>query len=152
MRALVDWAIRVGNENHGTALVETSLALLLAFPVMISAFELCMFTYTQAILGDAARVGVRYAIVHGSDSSACSGPSGGCSDKTAANVVQTVQHYAANSLSSLGSVSVSPSYIDASSAPSSRIIVTVTYNYAPLFQFSAFSMAMSASAEGRIVY
>ncbi len=146
---------RVQNLCHdslGSVLVETSLALILAFPAILTAFELCMFTYTQAILGDAARVGTRYAIVHGTDSTLCSGPSTGCADSTAANVIGTVTKYASNSLSSLSTISVTPNYLDSSSAPPSRVTVTVTYTYTPLFNSSVLSIPMYATAEGRIVY
>jgi Flp pilus assembly protein TadG len=139
-------------DARGSVLLETSLALLLAFPVCFSAFELCLFTYTQAILGDAARVGVRYAAVHGVDSSACSGPSAGCADQSGANVISTVQTYAAASYSILSGITVAPTWPDASSAPPSRVQVTVTCTYSPFFQNSGVSMAMYATAEGRIVY
>lgn len=145
-------AVGFQRDARGSVLVETCLALLLAFPVVFSAFELCIFTYTQAILGDAARVGVRYAIIHGVDSSTCSGPSNGCPDQSGANVIATVQNYAAASLKSLNGITVTPTWPDASSAPPSRVQVTVTYNYSPFFQNSGMSMAMYATAEGRIVY
>ena len=151
-QTLIGRALNLRHESLGSALVETSLALILAFPAILSAFELCMFTYTQAILGDAARVGTRYAIVHGTDSTLCSGPSTGCADSTAANVISTVTNYATDSLSSLRSISVTPSYLDSSSAPPSRVTVTVTYTYTPLFNSSVLSIPMYATAEGRIVY
>lgn len=152
MPAPLDCAFGFQRDVRGSVLVETSLALLLAFPVLFSGFELCMFAYTQAILGDAARVGVRYAIIHGVDSSTCSGPTNGCSDQSGANVVSTVQNYAAGSYGTLRGITVTPTWPDASSAPPSRVRITVTYNYSPFFQNSRISMAMYATAEGRIVY
>jgi Flp pilus assembly protein TadG len=152
MRTRQNLALRFRRDAHGTVMVETGLALLLAFPVIFSAFELCIFTYTQAILGDAARVGVRYAIIHGTDSTTCSGPSSGCSDQSGANVTTMVQNYAAASLNSLSGITVTPSWPDSSSAPPSRVIVTVTYTYSPFFPNTGLSMAMNATAEGRIVY
>jgi Flp pilus assembly protein TadG len=151
--AALRYAIRdFQEETRGSALIETSMAFLLAIPLIFLAFELCMVTYTQAILGDAARTGVRYAIVHGTDSTACSGPSSGCADQAGANVVSTVQNYAAASYSPLSTITVTPTWPDASSAPPSRVNITITYNYQPFFQNTGFSFAMSATSEGRIVY
>ena len=144
----------LGRDTAGSVLIETSLALLVAFPLLFAVFEICMFTYTQSVLGDAARQGVRYAIVHGSDSPTCSGPSTGCSDPSGANVVNMVQGYAAQYLNTYGGLVVSVGYPDNSSGPQSRVNVTVTYNYSPFFQSNVTStrMAMHATGEGRIVF
>jgi hypothetical protein len=153
MLAIRRLAPEFGRDTDGSVLIETSLALLLAIPLLFSAFEICMFTYTQSVLGDAARAGVRYAIVHGSDSSLCSGP--GCSsDLTGANVVTMVQNYAAQFISAPGGLTVTVSYPDSSAAPQARVGVTVTYKYSPFFQNTGFStlIPMYATGEGRIVY
>lgn len=155
MRSLLKLASRLRREMDGAVMIETSLALLLIFPMFVFAFELCMFTYTQAVLGDAARVGIRYAIVHGTDSSTCSGPSTGCADSSGANVVSTVQNYAAQSMHAGGNgLVVTVSYPDASSAPPTRVNIAVAYTYSPFFagNGSAIALPMHASAEGRIVY
>jgi Flp pilus assembly protein TadG len=152
MLALIHSERSFRRDTRGSVLVETSLALLLALPVIFSVFELCLFVYTQAILGDAARLGTRYAIVHGSDSSTCSGPSTGCSDPSGAQIVTAVQGYAAASFSPLGGIAVTPSWPDGSSAPSSRIVVTVRYNYSPFFNNTGFIFPMYATSEGRIVF
>jgi Flp pilus assembly protein TadG len=154
MRALRGRAGALGRETGGSVLIETSLALLVAFPLLFAVFELCMFTYTQSVLGDAAREGVRYAIVHGSDSPTCSGPSVGCADQSGANVVSIVQNYAAQFLNTPGGLTISVSYPDSSAAPQSRVGVTVTYNYAPFFKsdVSSTQIPMSATGEGRIVF
>jgi hypothetical protein len=106
------------------------------------------------VLGDAARQGVRYAIVHGSDSPTCSGPSTGCDDQSGAIVVATVRSYAAQFLNTPEGVTVSVSYPDSSAAPQSRVGVTVTYNYNPFFQSNVTStlIPMYATGEGRIVF
>lgn len=139
------------NES-GSALVETSLAVLLSFPLILVVFETCAFCYTQALIGDAARAGVRYAIVHGTDSSSCSGPSTGCSDLTGANIVSMVHTYAGSLMSRLSTAIVNPSWPDGSSAPPSRVLVTISYTYSPIFANVGGPITMTASAEGRIVY
>lgn len=153
MRNLIKLALRLRRDTHGSAMIETSLALLLAFPMLFFAFELCMFTYTQAVLGDAARVGVRYAIVHGTDSTLCSGPSTGCADSSGANVVSQVQNYSSKWINTPKSVTVTVTYPDASSAPPTRVNVAVTYTYLPFFAGnSSIAIPIRATAEGRIVY
>jgi Flp pilus assembly protein TadG len=154
MGALRRLAPGLGQTTGGSVLIETSLALLLAFPLFFAVFEICMFTYTQSVLGDAAREGVRYAIVHGSDSPNCSGPSTGCGDQSGANVVSSVQSYAAQFLNTPEGLTISVSYPDSSSGPQSRVGVAVTYNYSPFFHSNVTStrIPMYATGEGRIVF
>ena len=55
-----------------------------------------MFTYTCSVLNDAAQEGVRYAIIHGTDSAVCSGPDTGCTNQTPYSNVQAVVTAAAS--------------------------------------------------------
>jgi Flp pilus assembly protein TadG len=136
----------------GSSTIETALALIIAFPIIFAAFELCIFTYAQAALSDAVRTGVRYAIVHGADSSTCSGPSQGCQDASGANVVSTVQATAGQYLTSLSAANVVVQYPDGSSSPPSRVVVTASYTYLPIFSAQSMAHTMHATAGGRIVY
>ena len=145
-------ASRLGNDVVGSLLLETALALMLALPVIFGVFEICMFTYTLSVLEDAARMGVRYAIVHGSDSGNCSGPGSRCADSAAANVQSAVQQNAANSLHDTSAMTVNVSYPDGSSSPPSRVIVAIRYTYVPYLNLPGLAQGMSATAEGRIVY
>jgi Flp pilus assembly protein TadG len=139
-------------EGQGSAMLETALGLMLTAPLLFSVFEVSMFTYTQAVLGDAARVGIRYAIVHGTDSTACSGPSTGCADSSGANVISTVKNYAAES-ANLSGVTVAVSYPDGVSSPPSRVLITVNYKYVTILTTAGLGgIPMNATAEGRIVY
>ena len=115
MRTLASRALFFRRDTRASVQVETTFALLLAVPLIFVVFEVCAFTYTQALLGDAARAGVRYAVVHGSDSTACSGPGSGCSDSSGSNVTSMVQTYAGSLMSQLSTVTVTPSWPDSSS-------------------------------------
>jgi hypothetical protein len=68
--------------------------------------------------------------------------------------VTMVQSYAAQFLNTPGGLTISVSYPDNSSAPQSRVGVTVTYNYSPFFQSNITStrIPMYATGEGRIVF
>lgn len=136
----------------GSSSLETSLALILALPAAFAAFQMCIYAYAQAVLSDSVRAGVRYAIVHGADSSSCSGPSQGCSDASAANVVSTVQDDAGQYWSSLKTANVTVSYPDGSSAPPSRVVISASFNYLPDFNVQSLSYSVHATAGGRIVY
>jgi Flp pilus assembly protein TadG len=88
-------------------------------------FEFCMAIYTYSVLGNAAREGVRYAIVHGTDNSSCSGPSSGCADSGGNNVTAVVN----------------------------SVLVTISYPYVSYLALPGFnSPQMQIKAEGRIVF
>ncbi len=142
---------RPGGES-GSLMVETAVALSVAVPIVMWMFELCMLTYTYSVLGDAARQGVRYAIVHGTDSSVCSGPSSGCGDSAGANVVSQVKDYAASSFHDLSGMTVTVTYPDASSSPPSRVAVSIQYTYVPYIKLPGIDQTVNLNAEGRIVY
>ncbi len=133
-------------------LLETALCMLVIIPAVLWMLELSMLIYTWNILSNAARQGVRYAEVHGADSSLCSGPSSGCSDPSAANVVAQVQQYAAMSYHNLSQMNVTVSYPDGSSAPPSRVMVSLQYTYVPYLQLPGIARPLNVTAEGRIVF
>jgi hypothetical protein len=113
--------------------------------------------YTYTVLADAAKEGVRYAIVHGTGVGAgnCSGPGGGgvaCTDSGAANVTARVSNYTALSFHDSAAMTVTPSYPDASSVAPNRVRVTVAYIYQPIFGLGWPTMTVYAAAEGRIVF
>ena len=138
--------------EDGSLLVEAALALLVVVPMVFWLFEMCMLTYTCSVLGESARQGVRYAIVHGADSGNCSGPSNGCSDSTAANVSSVVKQFAAYSFHNLSNMTVQVSYPDASSVPPSRVDITIHYTYVPYIQLPGIVQNIQMSAQGRIIY
>ena len=134
-------------------LLEFSLSVWALLLVTFLIFEFCMTVYTYSVLGDAAREGVRYAIVHGSDSSLCSGPGAGCGDAAGNNVVQVVNHYAALSFHDLRRMTVTPAWPDGTATPASRIVVTISYPYVAYLTLPGFNPpTMQVRAEGRIVF
>ncbi len=144
---------RLIRDRRGSMLLEFSLSVWLLFLVTFLIFEFCMTVYTCSVLGNAAREGVRYAIVHGTDSGSCSGPSSGCADSTGGNVTAVVNSYASVSFHDLTNMTVTPSWPDGASTPASRVLVTISYPYVPYFSLPGFSPpSMNLTAEGRIVY
>jgi len=144
---------RFAGDDRGSMLIEFSLSVWTLFLVTFLIFEFCMLVYTYSVLGNAAREGVRYAIVHGTDSATCSGPSSGCGDSTGGNVTSVVNGYAAVSFHDTSGMTVTPSWPDGTSTPSSRVTVTITYPYVPYLTVPGFNApTMHVTAEGRVVY
>jgi hypothetical protein len=139
--------------ERGQALVEFALTIFIILFVIFVMIEFCMALYAWNVLGDAAREGVRYAIVHGANNTNCSGgPSGtppGC-DPNADNVKAVVQDYAQYSLKDVSGMTVTVQYLDGSNAPSNRVKVDISYPYVPWFSIPWIS-TLKTSAQGRIV-
>ncbi len=134
-------------------LIEFALSVWTLFLLTFLIFEFCMTIYTYSVLNNAAREGVRYAIAHGTDNASCSGPSTGCSDSTGTNVTNVVKGYAKVSFHDLTGMTVTPSWPDGTSTPSSRVIVTINYPYVPYLNVPGFNApTMQVTAEGRIVF
>jgi hypothetical protein len=138
---------------RGSMLIEFALSIWTLFLLTFLIFEFCMTVYTYSVLGNAAREGVRYAIVHGSDSSSCSGPGSGCNDAAGSNVSAVVKSYATVTFHDLSGMTVTPSWPDGTSTPSSRIIISISYPYISYLTLPGFqSPNMQVTAEGRIVF
>jgi Flp pilus assembly protein TadG len=125
-------------EQRGTVLIEFAISLLLVLTILFTTLELCSAVYTYTVLADAANEGVRYAIVHSSDTS---------------GAISKVKKYAAYSMHDVSKIVVSVTYPDGSSVPPNRVAVSVTYQYvAYIGHFMAKPPTMSAYAQGRLVY
>lgn len=132
--------------------IETTLAIMTVMTLMLGIVEVSMMTYTYSAVAEATHVGLRYAVMHGADSSDCSGPSTGCGDPAAANVAAQVTQYAGAFAANAQGLKVDVTYPDASSASPSRVVVAVSYTYQPLFLFPGLNQAFNVSSQGRIVY
>lgn len=133
-------------------MVETAFTLMLALIAAFLIFELSMFAYTLSVLNDAGREAVRYAIVHGSDSTDCSGPTPGCGDLTGNNVSAVATQYATHSVTDITAVTATVAYPDGQSTPLSRVSVTVSYTYPPLIGLFTPGTALQLTSWGRILY
>ncbi len=140
--------------RRGQATIEFLFSVLLMILLVFMIFEVVMMVYTYDVLGDAAKEGVRYAIVHGCDvagfSGACAGMSGG--DPTGANVEAVVTRYAALSFHDLSSLTVTVAYPDGAANAADRVQVTASYPYQPLIHFGWPAIVVHAAAAGRIAY
>ena len=146
-------SLRGFQREQGQAQVEFALSIMVVLVTVFFSWELLMAMYTASVMADAAKEGVRYAIVHGSNSTLCSGPnlSNPCAyDAPGDQVVSTVKAYAKASLHDTSAISVTVSYPDGSNEPPSRVAVTVTYSYVPYINLP-FAPTLTTKAAGRIV-
>ena len=147
----------IKRSSRGQASVEFALTIVFVMVIILGAIEMIMLIYTYSVLADAAKEGVRYAIVHGTGvgDSNCSGPGSTkvtCTDSSGTNVQNAVLAYTAMSFHDTSSMTITPSYPDSSSAAPSRVRVDVAYPYLPFFGLGWPSVTVNATAEGRIAF
>ena len=139
--------------DRGAAEVEFVLSVLTVLFVMFWTWEVVMAVYTYSVIADAAREGVRYAIVHGSKNSNCSGPVPAgftaCPDPSGANVTAVVRDYASYSFHDISAINIDVNYVDTYNTSPRRVQVAVTYNFIPYTAFP-FHPRLKATAVGRI--
>lgn len=143
--------------QRGQAAVEFALVVVFLVVLLVSILEMTMFIYTYAALTNAAKEGVRYAIVHGaSTGAAVSGTvkslSTPCSIAATGSLLSTVQTYAALSLHNTSSMSINACFPDGDNKPGSAVQVSVSYPYQPIFGLRWASVTVSANSVGRIMF
>src|SRR5262250_2897049 len=65
---------RSDSHEGGQAMVEFILVIVFVFLLFVSALQMILLMSSYNTVADAAKEGVRYAIVHGTGNSNCSGP------------------------------------------------------------------------------
>lgn len=143
---------RAGLEK-GQAMVEFLLSLMLLMIFVILCFEGVLLLYTTNVLADAAKEGVRYAVVNGSNSASPAGPSTGASSDCSTNIApvkNVVSNFAGLSFHDISAMTVTVCYLDGNNVAPSRVQVTLSYVYKPWLNVPM-TPTISAAAEGRIV-
>lgn len=154
-RKRIDRKHIAAERSRGQAQVEFILSFLFVFLLMFGMLELILFVYTYNVLADSAKEGVRYAVVHGTNSSSCSGPGTtgvSCPDSSGGNVQATVRKYAQYSFHDTSQMTITVSYPDSSSAAPNRVQVQINYPYQPFFGLGWPTLPVKAAAAGRIVF
>ena len=150
--------------DAGQAMVEFVLVAVFLFVLFVSVLQMILLMYAYTTLGDAAKEGIRYAIVHGTGNTNCSGPGTTgpppvtCSDTTGANVQSAVQNFAGLSFQNILSADITVDYnpngangANPCNVPGCLVRVTVNHTYTPLFGLSWPSFTLNAAADGRIM-
>ena len=146
------------HSEHGQAMVEFMLSLMVLMIFVLFCFEMLMLLYTYNVLADAAKEGVRLAVVSGSNSgSQAVGPSAGsavCYTNSGANnvsqIFQRVNYFANLTFHNISAMTVNLCYLDGNNVAPSRVQVTVQYAYTSYFNLPL-TPTIYAAAEGRIV-
>jgi Flp pilus assembly protein TadG len=152
--------------TRGQAQVEFALVIVFLMILILSMLELLTLMHTYNVLADAAKEGLRYAIVHGNKNSTASGPTCPCADidgpaappgtvpgyGSGYGVVKT---YAQYSLHDMTGLTVTVTYPDTANPPANkvpnRVQVVVAYPYRPFFNLGWPTVTVNSAAEGRIV-
>lgn len=148
--------------SRGQAQVEFALVIVFLMILCLGSIELISLVHAYNVLSDAAKEGVRYAIVHGDNNSIPSGPGCPCADidgpaapagtlggnGSGYGVVKT---YAKFVLHDITGLTVTTTYLDASRKPPNRVRVVVAYPYRPFFSLGWPTVTLNAAAEGRIM-
>ena len=160
---------KVQANSAGQAAVEFMLVAVFLMLLTICMIELTMMIYAYSILADAAKEGVRYAIVHGNTGGIPSGPTCPCGDidgppapsgtvpgyGSGYGVVRTYAQYSLHDVTS-ANMNVTVTYPDSANPPANkppnRVRVAVSYPYAPFFGLGWPTVTLNAAAEGRIMY
>jgi len=150
----LDRILSRARDSRGQSLVEFALVSLGLVMLLFGVVELCRLVLVYTTISNAARVGVRYATVHGSDNSA--------SLSTVQGVVNgylsAATVYAPNATvnvcygASLSSYTACPSSAGSPGAPGTAVTVSVSYPYNPIISyFSSFSLINLASTSQGVI-
>jgi hypothetical protein len=122
--------------------------------LLLSFIEVTALVYTYGVLAGSAKEGVRYGIVHGTLSTTCNTAPNGVPCAAAVTAMRgVVVNYARGSLNNTAGMTVTPTYPDGVSTPSSRVRVVVSYPYQPLFGLGwPTLLTVNAASEGRIAF
>jgi Flp pilus assembly protein TadG len=108
--------------------------------LLIGVVEMCRMVLVFNTLSDGARIGTRYAIVHGSN------------NPTSTSQIQSVVR---NFLSGVdtSNVTVTPDYPDSGcTKPGCRVTVTTSYPYDPFTSYFPISVNLGSTSQGVITF
>ena len=137
--------IRRISDTCGQNLVEFSVVAFLSVMVILGVFEMCRMALVYTTLANGARVGVRYATVHGTDS------------PPATSVQSVVNTYLQAATVNTTNASVSVNYPDATGGvtckdPGCHVTVTVSYPYDPFTSYFPLSVNLWSTSQGVITF
>ena len=154
--------IRARKHELGQAPVELAFSVIFVIVLIAGFIELVVLLYAYVSVGDAAKEGTRYAIVHGTLSNSCNGPgdplnAGIACDATYAGVISAITNYANASGQTVTSGEITITYTNptggsACSAPSCGVQVTIAHPYRPFFGFGWPTVTLHAAAKGTVTF
>jgi len=139
--------------RRGSGLVEFSVVAFLAALTLLFVVEVGRVVLVSTAVANAARAGVRYAMVHGNTRPAGSAPdSASGPGNNPAQVLGVVKNFASSGLLSTSLLVVQVAYPGGSNAPGQPVNVKVSYPYDPLTTWFSATLNLGSTAQGVIVY
>jgi Flp pilus assembly protein TadG len=125
--------------------------------VILGVVEMCRMVLVYTTLANGARIGVRYAIVHGSDSPPTTSVQSVVNNYLQAGTISTTTAACPPAPSSAACVQVTyPDPVGASSSgcttPGCHVTVTVSYPYDPLTSYFPLSVNLGSTSQGVITF
>jgi Flp pilus assembly protein TadG len=145
--------------RSGQTLVEFSIVALLTVMMLLFVVEIGRMLLVYTTVANAARAGIRYAIVHGNTRTAgttVDSASGPASDP--AQVLTVVKNFASAGLLTTSLLVIHVTYPDqpnpsfAANAPGQYVLITVVYPYDPLVTYFSKTLRLGSQAQGIIVF
>ena len=139
--------------RSGQTLVEFSVVAVLTAIMLLFVVEMGRVLLVYTTVANAARAGMRYAIVHGSTRSAGStvdNASGPGADPT--QVVTVVKNFASGGLLTASRLVVHVTYPGGSNAPGQYVTISVVYPYDPLTTYFSKTLRLGSATQGIIVF
>ena len=139
--------------RDGQALVEFSIVAVMTVITLLFIVEMGRMLLVYTTVANAARAGVRYAIVHGSTravGSATNDASGPASNPT--QVVTVVKNFAGLGALTTSRLVISVTYPGGSNAPGQSVNITVVYPYDPLTTYFSNTLRLGSAAQGVILF
>ena len=138
--------------ENGQGIVEFSVVIVIALFLLFTVIEVSRMVLVYTTIANAARAGVRYACVHGSDrtGTGVTGPSGPASNPT--QVVAVVTNFAGTGPLNKNILIVTVTYPGASNAPGQNVIVKVVYPYDPWVTYFPIRPRLGSVSQGVIAF
>ena len=147
--------IKRNSAESGATIIEFALVTLILMIVIFASIEFDRMMLVYTTLANSARVGVRYAIVHGEDRTGTGDPASGATDSS--GVVTVVKNFASAGMLDTSALTVTVSYpastssTDPGNTRGSVVAVSVAYPYDP-FVALPLHVTLRSATQGIIVF
>jgi Flp pilus assembly protein TadG len=139
--------------RNGQTIIEFSVVVLMTVIMLLFVVEMGRMVLVYTTVANAARAGVRYAIVHGNSRTVGTGltnASGPASNP--AQVLTVVTDFATAGLITPTLLVINVTYPSGSNAPGQAVNITVVYPYNPLTTYFSKTVRLGSAAQGVIVF
>jgi len=136
----------------GQTLVEFSVVTLLTVIMLLFVVEMGRMVLVYMSVANAARAGIRYAIVHGSSRAVGTTVNSASGPTYTTQVLTVVSNFAGTGLLTTSLLVVNITYPNNSNAPGQPVKITVVYPYDPLTTYFSKTLRLGSAAQGIIVF